>query len=34
MTQEQIRSQEARKGTCNWKKWGPCCMTASVATVP
>ncbi len=23
MTQEQIRLQEAREGTANWKKWGP-----------
>ena len=23
MTQEEIRLQEARKGTSNWKKWGP-----------
>jgi Glycosyl hydrolase family 63 C-terminal domain len=23
MTQEQIRLQEAQKGTSNWKKWGP-----------
>ena len=23
MTQEQTRLQEARRGTLNWKKWGP-----------
>ena len=23
MTQEESRLQEARKGTSNWKKWGP-----------
>ena len=23
MTQEETRLQEARKGTSNWRKWGP-----------
>ena len=23
MTQEEIRLQEDRKGTANWRKWGP-----------